>query len=182
MADDPKPTDPVDDPKPKDDLGDAGKKALDAERKARREADAKLKEAEAELEKLRSDSDSSKTELDKALERISDMEKRLTESDRRVLVAEVAQAKKLPAAIAGRLTGSTKEELEADADVLIEALGLGKDDPEEPAGAKPDGATPQGPGGRPKEKLTPGASTPDDDAVDGEKLAEQIFSSRNPLG
>lgn len=56
MADptpEPQPTDPPVEPEPSDDLGDAGKKALEQERKARRDADKRAKDATAELEKLR---------------------------------------------------------------------------------------------------------------------------------
>lgn len=66
---DPKPTpdDPAPDPKPAandGDLGDAGKKALSEERKARRDADRRAKAAEDELEKLRAES---ATEAEKAI-------------------------------------------------------------------------------------------------------------------
>lgn len=159
------------DDKPKDDLGDAGKKALDTERKARRDADAKLKAAEDELAKLKADSDTNKSEMDKVLEKIAGLETRAADAERKVLVAEVAQAKKLPAAIAGRLTGSTKEELETDADELIEALGLGKDEEEEPA----KGSEEKPYLGRPKEKLRSGASNDGDETPDYEKIADRIL-------
>jgi chromosome segregation ATPase len=159
------------DDKPKDDLGDAGKKALDAERKARRDAEAALRDAKQEVEKLKADSDTTKSEMDKVLTKLDGLEKRAADAERKALVAEVSQAKKLPAAIAGRLTGSTKDELEADADELIEALGLGKDDkPKDDDGVKP------GPGGRPKEKLRSGASNDGDETPDYEKIAEGILS------
>lgn len=48
----PTPDAPEPDP-PEDDLGDAGKKAIDSERKARRDAEKRVKAVEGELEKLR---------------------------------------------------------------------------------------------------------------------------------
>jgi chromosome segregation ATPase len=143
------------------------KKANDEAAKFRHEIKAK----DDELSKLKAASDSSKSEMDKVTEQIAQLEKRAADAERKALVAEVAQDKKLPAAIANRLTGSTKEELEADADELIEALGLGKNDP------KPDDDEPKpGPFARPKEKLRPGASNDGDEAPDYEKIAEKIAS------
>lgn len=177
MADDPTP-DPKPDPTPKDELGDAGKKALDAERKARRDAENALKAAEHELDKLKADSDSTKSEMDKVLSKIDGLEKRAADAERKALVAEVAQAKKLPAAIAGRLTGTTKEELEADADELIEALGLGGNDGDD-EGAKPKTS----PLTRPKEKLRSGSSNEGDESEitpeKGEEIAESIRKSEH---
>lgn len=71
MADDPTPdpeTPPTGDPEPipppEPDLGDAGKKAIEAERKARRDAEKAAKAAQAELAKLR---EASQSEQEKAL-------------------------------------------------------------------------------------------------------------------
>lgn len=77
MADDPNPnpepapaTDPAPDPASTDPeypegLGDAGKKAIEAERKARREAEAKLKELEPLAAKAKELEDAQKTEQQK---------------------------------------------------------------------------------------------------------------------
>lgn len=173
MADD---TTPHSTPEPKDDLGAAGKKALDAERRARRDAENALAAAEKELADLRADSDSTKSEMEKVLEKIAGLEKRAADAERAALVAEVAQAKKLPAAIAGRLTGSTKEELEADADELISALGFGKTDDEDGDGAKPKPSPLSGP----KEKLRSGASNDGDETPDYDRIADRILN-RNKL-
>src|SRR5690606_14564777 len=80
-------------------LGEAGKKALERERRARREAEARLREVEATLER------------------------ELAETRREALRLEVAMAKGLTAAQARRLVGDTREELEADADELLELFG-----------------------------------------------------------
>lgn len=123
MADAP-PTPPA--PKPDDGLGDAGKKALDEERKARRDAEAQLKAAEARLKAIE---DQGKTESEKRAgemkalnDSVDALTKRLAESDAKSLRLEVATAKGLNAAQAKRLAGSTREELEADADEILEAF------------------------------------------------------------
>ena len=72
------------------DLGDEGQKALDRERRSRRDAERQLKVARQEL----------------------------LERERR----DVAAERGLPAPLADRLVGATREELEADADALAEAL------------------------------------------------------------
>ncbi len=105
-------------------LGDAGKRALDAERQARREAEKRARDAEM----------------------------RLAEFERRDLVREVASAKGLDGALAERLRGSTKEELEADADEFLALV-------------KPDEADRKArtPSGLPKERLRGGADPTDMD-------------------
>jgi hypothetical protein len=79
---------------PADDLGEGGKRALEAERKARREAERQLQELQAQLHER---------ELDD-------------------LRRDVASAKNLTPSQARRLVGATREELEADADDLIGAF------------------------------------------------------------
>lgn len=81
-------------------LGDGGKKALDAERAARREAERRLKDAEA---------------------KVAAME--LAEARR-----EVASAKGLTAQQARFLTGDTREALETAADDLLAAFTPQKQD------------------------------------------------------
>lgn len=64
------PEDPTTDENPAD-LGEAGKKALDAERKARRDAEARLKELEPLAERLKEIEDANKDELTRATEALS---------------------------------------------------------------------------------------------------------------
>jgi hypothetical protein len=73
------------------DLGEGGKRALDAERRARRDAEKALRETQA----------------------------RVAELERADLVREVASAKGIAPELASRLQGNTREELEADADQLL---------------------------------------------------------------
>lgn len=83
------------DAKPDDErLGDQGKKALEAERKLRRDAEARQHELQAKLDKIEAEE----------------------------LRRDVATSKGLTSALAKRLTGVTKEELEADADELLETF------------------------------------------------------------
>lgn len=117
MADDDKP-DPADD-KPQGELGDAGKKALDEERKARREAEKRAKEFEARLKEI---ADRDKSETDKLRDQVATLTKERDELNLKVLRHEVAMTKGLTPAQAKRLAGSSREELEADADEILEAF------------------------------------------------------------
>ncbi len=143
------------DPAPKSDE-DWKKHARTWESRAKENAEAakKLKELE----------DSQKSELTKAQEQASTAEGKATAAEQRALRAEVAIEKGLSATLAKRLQGSTKEEIEADADDLLKEFGGGKSD---------DGKG--GPASRPKERLS-GGSDPTDgvDTDDPRKLAERI--------
>lgn len=74
-----------------DDLGDAGKKALAAERKAAREAEKRAKSLEAELEKLRLEN-ASDSEKAIAAAKAEGRTEALTVSNSRILRAEVKAA------------------------------------------------------------------------------------------
>lgn len=63
-----------------------------------------------------------KSESDKVAARLADMEKQIADRDAKLLRSEVAAAKGLTPAQAKRLAGSTKEELESDADEILEAF------------------------------------------------------------
>lgn len=146
--------DPKKDPKPDpakddgdddddDDLGDAGKSALDKERKARRDAERRARAAEAKV-KAAEDADKSAGERLTGVE--ADLAKERARNDR----LQVALDKGLTAAQAKRLVGDTIEDLEADADEIIETFGAkpskgsddddendGKDDAQRPPSRKP---------------------------------------------
>lgn len=167
MAEDPKPDDapkpdPKDAPKP-DDLGDAGKKALDAERKARRDAEQKAKDLE---DRLKAIEDKDKSEVERLTEQIATLTKNAetatVERDR----LKVAIMKGLSLTQAKRLVGSTEEELSADADELLADLGQKDDEP------KPT------PSGKPREQLKPGNGDPDApiEETDVRKLGERMFA------
>lgn len=112
------PTPPAGDP-PNDGLGDAGKKALADERAARKTAEAELaKYRKAEQEKA----DADKTEIQKAADLATAATARADAAEARALRLEVAAAKGLKPGQAKRLQGTTKEELEADADEMLADL------------------------------------------------------------
>lgn len=110
-------------------LGDTGKKALLSEREARKAAEKLAADREMRIRELE---DATKSEEDKRKERFTALE----ESDRakdgtisglesKLLRYEVAAAKGLDLKAALRLQGSTKEELEADADDFAKSFVSG---------------------------------------------------------
>jgi len=131
------------------------------------------KAKDEELTAAQAAQDTSKSEMDKIQEQITALTQRAEKAEHAAMVKDIAMSKKIPAALAGRLAGATQEELEADADQLIEALGLHKDN----GNSDLDEAKPEpGPFGRPTETLRPGASNVEDEAPDYEKIAEKIAS------
>lgn len=105
-----------------DGLGDAGRKAIAAERKAAREEKRRADEAQAQLEDLRRQQ---MTEQERAVAERDDARKQLEEANARLAAFEqertrneVAAAKGLSLAQARRLSGTTREEFEADADAF----------------------------------------------------------------
>lgn len=139
-------------------LGDGGKAALAAERKARRDAEKSQRDLAAKLKEYE---DRDKSDSEKAADSLAAAEKRANEAEARALRLEVAAAKGLTPAQAKRLVGGTKEELEADADEILELLGGG--------GAKPV------PSNKPKPDLRGGGDpTEEPDELDPKKLAQFI--------
>ena len=102
-----------------DDLGDAGKKALDAERRDKRAAEKRAADLEARLKDFE---DRDKTEQERLTERAAAAEKRAEDLEVRALRLEVASENGLTAAQAKRLVGGTREELESDAKELLETF------------------------------------------------------------
>lgn len=72
--------------------------------------------------RLKEIEEANKTELDKAKDGQTAAERRAIEAESRYLRMEVATEKGLSLAQAKRLVGNTREELEADADELLEAF------------------------------------------------------------
>lgn len=108
-------------------LGEGGQKALASERKARAAAERSATAAQKKLDdmakRLQAFEDRDKTEAQKLAERAQAAEAEAAKASSKLLRFEVAAEKKLPPGWAGRLQGSTKEELEADADALLKDLG-----------------------------------------------------------
>lgn len=156
-------------------LGDAGKRALDAERTARRKAEKELGELRAQLKTIE---DEGKSEVDRLREQVATLTKENETATVTIARFEVAAAKGLTPAQARRLVGSTKEELEADADAMVEELGLKKDDEnandDETVETPAEESHPYGE--RPKENLQDGAAPAGEETVDSAKLAERILS------
>lgn len=113
------------------DLGDAGKRALDRERLARKEAEARAKaneDAAAELAKLQ--------EADKSeIEKLNDKANREAEARKRaeaeLVRLRVAVRHGLNEDEARRLIGETEEELDADAEELAKLLNKTAGEPEQ---------------------------------------------------
>lgn len=86
---------------------------------------------------------SSKSETEKLQQTIADLTARVTKSETEALRAEVAVAKGLTPGQARRLSGTTREELESDADELLADLGVkpgDKGDGNDGAGDGADGS------------------------------------------
>ena len=81
----------------------------------------KLKETNQKLQEYE---DRNKSESQKLADRAEAAERAAAESTARLLRYEVAADKGLPMSLAGRLQGSSKEELEADAEKLKKDFGL----------------------------------------------------------
>lgn len=79
---------------------------------------------------------SKKSDVDKLTEQIDKLTQAQANSDQKALRAEVAMAKGLTAAQAKRLAGTSREELEADADEILEAFPVTPTD-EPPKGGPP---------------------------------------------
>lgn len=182
MADDEVRTDTTttadqDEAKPQGDGIDWKAEARKWERRAKENAEAARRLREAE--------EAEKTELQKLAERAEAAEKRAAEAEGRLLRLEVAQAKGLTAAQARRLQGATREELEADADELLEAFGAKKAEPKEGDGdegeAKPDASAGAAIFGRPKERLTPGAAPDREPEKTPDQLADEVLKKARGL-
>jgi hypothetical protein len=98
-------------------LGDAGRRALEREREARREAEKKLKAREEEIER-------EKLSAQERLERERDDARAEAEKAKvEALRARVAAKVGLPADLVDRLKGSTEKEVTEDAETLVRAYG-----------------------------------------------------------
>jgi hypothetical protein len=107
-----------------DELGEAGKKALAEERKARRALEKQLKEAtdaaKAAQGQIQQFEDRDKTEAQKTAERIAELEKlladkdsELSRKDQDILRRDIAKDKGVPVNL---VTGSSREEMETAAE------------------------------------------------------------------
>lgn len=111
-----------------------------------RKWEAQAKENKAAAARLAEIEEANKTAEQKAAERLAAAEKAAQESTAEALRYKVAAAKGLDLALAARLTGSTKEELEADADTLMALIPKAPDatPPAPPTGPTVPGQQPGG--------------------------------------
>lgn len=169
-----------DDPEPEPDTGEETEpepepdKDLEAEiakwkEMARKHEDRAKKNAEA-AEKLAEIEDAKKSEQERLQEQLDAAKAEGTQASARLERLDVALDKAPDGMslakvrkLADRLTGSTREELEADADELFADFA--------PAEPEPDTGR-----GRPKERLKPGASNADDPDADPQEIANRIMS------
>jgi hypothetical protein len=128
------------------DLGDAGKKAIQAERDARRQAEKERNDYAARLKEIE---DRDKTEAQKAADRAEAAEKALAEMTTRALRLQIGAEVGIPADMYEFLTGSDEASLREQAQKLADRLGAatappapGKPKPDPSQGARPDGAAP----------------------------------------
>lgn len=126
------------------------------------------KSNEDAAQRLKQAEDADKSEQEKLNERASTAEKRAEDAEARAMRAEVAAAKGLTSAQAKRLVGSSQEELEQDADDLLESFGSKQEK--------------QGQNRRtPKEKLRPGAAPDSEPEKSASDIADAVQKSTRGL-
>lgn len=124
--------DPAENPAPEqtpEELGDAGKKALTAERDARKQAERKNAEYEARLKEIE---DANLSELEKATRERDEYRDSLATIQRESDRNRVALEKGVPSDLIEFITGDTAEDMAAKADLLISRLNAS------PSTPKPD--------------------------------------------
>ena len=164
----PKPDEKQDDPQGKDDDaspdtdGEHDYKAGEAKWKAMsRKWEGQAKTNSGAQKRLDEIEEANKTEAQKAADKATLSDKAATDAKQELARLRVAMRKGLTEAQAKRLIGATEEELEADADELLESFGGDK--------------TPPGKGGKPKERLRSGAAPDEEpDETDPRKLAASV--------
>ena len=97
-------------------LGEGGKKALSAEREARKAAEKAAAELKAKLDEIEQ---ANLSDLEKAQQAAKAATDRLAEMEATSLRQKVAIEKGVPAKWVDRLRGDTEEELAADADQIL---------------------------------------------------------------
>lgn len=125
---------------PEEKLGDAGKKALEAERLARKEADKKLAEALKKIEEFedsqRTDEEKRQRALEKREREAEKLRQEAAQLKRDLLVRDVIDEVGLPKRLAPRLQGDDYESLVEDAKSLKELFG-DKEDSKSPRKPSP---------------------------------------------
>lgn len=127
-----------------DSLGDAGKKALTAERQRAAAFQRQANEYKARLEAIEAEKLS---DIERARKAAEEANARAEQAERNAMRRQIALEKGVPASLVDRLRGDTADEIAADADSLLELVNA-------PRNPKPDLS--QGP------KDSPASSAPRD--------------------
>lgn len=106
---------------------DAVKNALDKERKAARDARTAQRAAEGQLREARETIATLTQERDDATAKLPELENEVADLRAQLDRYEVAESKGLSLKVAKRLTGSTRDELETDADEVASLFGTPAD-------------------------------------------------------
>jgi hypothetical protein len=128
-----------------------------------RKHEAQAKSNAEAAKKVQEMEDATKSDIERAQAAASAAENRAAAAEAKALRYEVALDKQVPPKLMKFLTGSTQEEMEASAAELLEAIGPDKGDD---AGGKSD---------KPKENLTPGATS--EESGDEEKSLDQVLAA-----
>jgi hypothetical protein len=127
-----------------------------------RKHEAQAKSNAEAAKKVQEMEEATKSDIERAMAATTAAETRAAAAEAKALRFEVALAKQVPPKLMKFLTGTTQEEIEASAAELLEAIGPDKGDE---AGGKP----------KPKENLTPGATS--EESGDEEKSLEQVLAA-----
>lgn len=126
----------------------------------------RLKEAEAKAQRLDEIEKAQMSEVDRLKQELLDAQSAAKKAELRALRLDVASRKKLPSRLAERLQGDTLEELEADADELIQYINPVED-------SKGSSVS----DGKPKERLSHRSSAGGKPVVDEDELLGLIRPS-----
>jgi hypothetical protein len=123
-------------------LGDAGKKAIQSEREARKIADKRADDLAAELKAIK---DAQLSDVERAKQSAAESAKELADLRRETDRKTVAIEKGLDADLLPFLTGGSRDEMEAQADILLARINAPKTPRSDPS---------QGPSGVPPKAQT----------------------------
>lgn len=122
---------------PDEALREPGKKALEAERNARKSAEQNAAELAAKLKEFE---DAKLTELERAKKQQEESAAELAQLRQQNVRNSVALAKGIPADLVEFLTGDTEEEVAAKADILLSRLNTPTSPKPDPSQGAKDGA------------------------------------------
>lgn len=127
-------------PSPEDHLGDAGKRALAAERDARKAAERQLSEAAARLKEIE---DANLSEIEKVKRDADEARTQLAALQRESTRSRVALEKGVPSDLAEFITGDDEQQMAAKADLLMSRLNSAPSTPKPDYTQGASGASPK---------------------------------------